>query len=86
MKDNRKHSARKQIRQGLCPEDPGTGLSGIATHRAGLSSNKSAVAPTHFEGGTQVGANPGNAARITGRIDLGETSAAHRKAAHQKGR
>ena len=71
MKSYTKHSARKQaVRQGLCPEDPGTGLSGIAKHRAGLSTNKSAVAPTHFEGGTQVGANPGNAARITGKQDI----------------
>jgi hypothetical protein len=71
MKDNRKHSAGKQtVRQGLCPEDPRTGLSGLAKHRSGLSTNRSAVAPTHFEGGTQVGANPGNAARITGKQDI----------------
>ena len=52
------------------PGDDGAGLSGIAKHRAGLSTNKSAT------GGTL-----GDASFRTGAIDLGETSRAHRAAA-----
>ena len=73
MKDNMKHSYRKQVRQGLHPNDPGTGLSGIAKHRAGLSTNRSAV------GGTV-----GDAAFRTGAIDLGETSQKYRDASHPR--
>ena len=75
MKDNRKHSFKRQaVRQGMHPGDDGAGLAGIAKHRSTLSGNKSAV------GSSGVA----TAAKMTGKIDLGETTAAHRRAVYGK--
>ena len=77
MKDNRKHTFKKQaVRQGMHPGDDGAGLAGIAKHRSTLSGNKSAVGSS----------GPANAAKMTGAISLGETTAAHRKAVFGKKR